>query len=70
MIYKTIKIPEFTYDAIKRAQTILAQEGLGCIPNNIIDKCTIEIDKINISTVVDLAIASFREKLRIKSEES
>ncbi len=37
--YKTIKIPEPTYNAIKKAQIELANVGIRNIPDEIVEKC-------------------------------
>lgn len=37
--YKTIKIPEATYDEIRKAQIELANVGIRNIPNEIVEKC-------------------------------
>ena len=37
--YKTIKIPEPTYEAIKKAQIEIAKVGMNNIPSDILEKC-------------------------------
>ncbi len=39
MEYKNIKIPESTYEAVKRAQMELVNHGLGNIPSELVKKC-------------------------------
>ena len=49
MEYKNIKIPEATYDAVRRAQVELVKNGVNNVPSEIMHKCP--FCKTNLNTI-------------------
>jgi len=60
--YKTIKISEGTYDAIKRVQKELAEKGLNSIPEDVREKYNSNGD-FTIGAIISMGVGIFNQHL-------